>query len=143
MGVVGSGATGRENVALWQRLLESPYDDVRLRLAASLQERVRGRTTTIHQGELDAELLRFLWASVLLNVQRGGRTKPLVVTQMVRRLERKPEEAKALLPILAVALRSVRGPEWRAGLAGVVGLMQRRPDLASAVNQSFPELKWS
>ena len=26
----------------------------------------------------------------------------------------------ALLPILSVALRSVRGPEWRAGLAGVV-----------------------
>jgi hypothetical protein len=131
----------RENVALWQRLLESPYDDVRLQLTAKLAERVR--TPPIHQGELDAELLRFLWASVLLNVQRGGRTKPLVVTQIVHRLEREPHEARALLPILAVALRSVRGPEWRAGLAGVVGLAQRRPDLASTIIQSFPELKWS
>ncbi len=132
----------REDVALWQRLLESPYDDVRLRLAANLEERVRGRAPAVDRDRLNAELLRFLWASVLLNVQRGGRTKPLVVTQMVRRLERKPDEARALLPILGVALRSVRGPEWRAGLAGIVGLVQRRPDLEPAVRRAFPELKW-
>jgi hypothetical protein len=132
----------REDVTLWQRLLESPYDDVRLRLAASLEERVRGRAPAVDRDRLNAELLRFLWASVLLNVQRGGRTKPLVVTQMVRRLERKPDEARALLPILSVALRSVRGPEWRAGLAGIVGLVQRRPDLEGVVRQSFPDLKW-
>ncbi len=133
----------RENVALWQRLLESPYDDVRLRLASSLEERVRGRKPAVDRDKMDAELLRFLWASVLLNIHRGGRTKPLVVSQMVRRLERKPDEAKMLLPILAAALRSVRGPEWRAGLSGVVTLVQRRPDLAATVNQAFPELKWS
>jgi hypothetical protein len=132
----------REDVALWQRLLESPYDDVRLRLAANLEERVRGRAPAVDRDRLNPELLRFLWASVLLNVQRGGRTKPLVVTQMVRRLERKPDEARALLPILSVALRSVRGPEWRAGLAGVVGLVQRRPDMEPAVRQAFPDLKW-
>jgi hypothetical protein len=132
-----------ESVALWQRLLESPYDDVRLRLATALEERVRGRKPAVDRDKMDAELVRFLWASVLLNTHRGGRTKPLVVTQMVRRLERKPDEAKMLLPILAVALRSVRGPEWRAGLAGVAALVQRRPDLAAAVNQVFPELKWS
>jgi hypothetical protein len=133
----------RENVALWQRLLESPYDDVRLRLASSLEERVRGRKPAVDRDKMDAELVRFLWASVLLNIHRGGRTKPLVVSQMVRRLERKPDEAKMLLPILAAALRSVRGPEWRAGLSGVVTLVQRRPDLAAVVNQVFPELKWS
>jgi len=133
----------RENVALWQRLLESPYDDVRLRLAAALEKEVRGRAPTAERDKLDAELLRFLWASVLLNIHRGGQTKPPVVTQIARRLERKPDEAKVLLPLLAVALRSVRGPEWRAGLAGVVGLMQRRPDLSAIVNQVFPELKFS
>lgn len=133
----------REKVALWQRLLESPYDDVRLRLTAALEDRVRGRKPAMDRDKMDTELLRFLWASVLLNIHRGGRTKPLVVTQMVRHLERKPDEAKMLLPILAAALRSVRGPEWRAGLSGVVTLMQRRPDLAAAVNQVFPELKWS
>lgn len=132
----------REDVTLWQRLLESPYDDVRLRLAASLEERVRGPAPAVDGDRLNAELLRFLWASVLLNVQRGGRTKPLVVTQLARRLERKPDEARALLPILSVALRSVRGPEWRAGFAAVVGLEQRRPDLGSVVRQLFPDLKW-
>jgi hypothetical protein len=132
-----------DNVTLWQRLLESPYDEVRLRLAAALDEQVRGRKPAVDRDKLDAELMRFLWASVLLNIHRGGRTKPLVVKQMVRRLEQRPDEAKMLLPILAVALRSVRGPEWRAGLSGVMGLVQRRPDLAAVVHQVFPELKWS
>lgn len=132
-----------ENIEIWQRLLESPYDDVRLRLAASLEERVRGKVLALDSDRLNAELLRFLWASVLLNIHRGGRTKPLVVTQMVRRLERRPDEAKALLPIMSVALRSVRGPEWRAGLAGVVALAQSRPELESLVRQAFPELKWA
>ena len=65
----------------------------------------------------------------------------MVVRQLVRRLERRPEEAGVLLPILSVALRSVRGPEWRAGLAGVVQLAERGPELAGAVRQAFPELK--
>ena len=82
-----------------------------------------------------------MWASVLLNVQRGGRTKPVVVGQLVRRLERRPDEARALLPILAVALRSVRGPEWRAGLAGVVALAERNPEVRPLVAEVFPELK--
>jgi hypothetical protein len=131
----------RENIDLWQRLLESPYDDVRLRLAAALEERVRGRTPKIHTDKMDTEMVHFLWASVLLNIHRGGRTKPQVVTQLVQRLERKPEEAKALLPILAAALRSVRGPEWRAGLSGVVALIHRKPELVASVNRVFPELK--
>jgi hypothetical protein len=133
----------RENVSLWQRLMESPYDDVRLRLAAALQERVGDRSPVVDSDRLDAELLRFLWASVLLNIHRGGRTKPLVVTQLIRRMESKPDEAKDLLPIVAVALRSVRGPEWRAGLAGVVRLIHRLSGLTSEVNRTFPELKWS
>jgi hypothetical protein len=132
----------RDDVGLWRRLLESPYDDVRLLLVADLEERVSGRDPArAAQGRLDEELLRFLWASVLLNVHRGGRVKPLVVGQLVRRLEQRPAEAPALLPILSVALRSLRGPEWRAGLAGVVGLAERKPDLIPLVGELFPELK--
>ena len=131
----------REDVMLWQRLLESPYDDLRLRLITILEDVVRrGRDLPIDQAKLEPSLVRFLWASVLLNVHRGNRAKPLVVRQMVRRLERHPEEASRLLPILAVALRSVRGPEWRAGLAGVVQLVERCPDAAPAVRAAFPEL---
>jgi hypothetical protein len=132
----------REDVDLWQKLLESPHDDVRLQLVGDLERRAAaGNWALLERGPLDTELLHFLWASVLLNVQRGGRTKPLAVGQLVRRVERKPAEAKTLLPILAVALRSVRGPEWRSGLTGLVRLVERKPDLAPLVNATFPELK--
>ncbi len=88
----------REEVLLWQRLLESPYDDLRLRLITVLEDIVhRGEAAQVDLGRLDAGLVRFLWASVLLNVHRGNRAKPLVVRQMVRRLERHPEEAARLL----------------------------------------------
>jgi hypothetical protein len=133
----------RDNVEVWRKLLESPYDDVRLKLVAALEKRagIAAQPRRLESGQLDDELLRFVWASVLLNVQRGGRTKPVVVGQLVRRLESRPEEARALLPILAVALRSVRGPEWRAGLAGVVALAERNHDLRPLVAEVFPELK--
>src|SRR5205807_10228515 len=104
--------------------------------------RVAGRPAPrLDQGRLDAALVRLLWASVLLNIHPGGRSKPAVVAQLVRRLERQPEEASALLPVLAVALRSVRGPEWRAGLSGVVQLVEKCPELEPAVRRAFPELK--
>jgi hypothetical protein len=60
---------------------------------------------------------------------------------MVRRLERHPEDASRLLPIFAVALHSVRGPEWRAGLAGVVQAVERCPELEPMVRVLFPELQ--
>jgi len=87
--------------------------------------------------------VRFLWASVLLNIYRGNRAKPVVVAQMVRRLQKHPGEAGALLPIVSVALRSVRGPEWRAGLAGVVQLVEQNPNLEGLVRGAFPELSWA
>jgi hypothetical protein len=130
----------RNDVEIWRSLLESPYDDVRLKLVAALEKQAVG-SRRVESDRLDDELLRFVWASVLLNVRRGGRTKPVVVGQLVRRLERRPDEARALLPILAVALRSVRGPEWRAGLAGVVALAERNPDVRPLVAEAFPELK--
>jgi hypothetical protein len=132
----------RDDVAIWRKMLESPYDDVRLLLVADLEGRVaRGGNDLADAGTLDDELLRFLWASVLLNVNRGGRAKPVVVGQVVRRLGRRPAEAAALLPLLAVALRSLRGPEWRVGLAGIVGLVERHPDLGPLVKTAFPELR--
>ena len=45
------------------------------------------------------------------------------------------------MPILRVALRSVRGPEWRAGLAGIVRLAERQPALGEVIYASVPELK--
>jgi hypothetical protein len=132
----------RDDVEMWKRLLESPYDDVRMKLLAILEQLVAGgRESWLEAGRLDAELIRLLWATVLLNVHRGNRAKPTVVRQIVGRMAKRADEALALLPILRVALRSVRGPEWRAGLAGVVQLVERRPDLEKQVRAVFPELQ--
>lgn len=132
----------RDSIDLWRRLLESPYDDVRLQLVADLQGRLAGlHSHWLEEDRLDPELVKLMWASVLLNVHRGNRSKPLVVRQLVGRMTKRAGEAAVLLPILSVALRSVRGPEWRAGLAGVVQLVGRRPELESVVNASFPELR--
>ena len=39
------------------------------------------------------------------------------------------------------AVRSVRGPEARAGLAAVVSVVESRPQLADAVRRVLPEMK--
>lgn len=132
----------KDQVEIWQRLLESPYDDVRLKLVADLEKRVAGRDGSwLDNGTLDPELIRLLWATVLLNIHRGSRSKPVVVRQLVGRIARQSAEAPQLLPILNVALRSARGPEWRAGLVGIVQLLHHRPDLEKNVRDVFPELK--
>jgi hypothetical protein len=87
------------------------------------------------------DLVQFLWASVLVNIHRGGRYKPGVVAQINRRLAEHPEEAGQLLPLLAIAVRSLRGPEFRAGLTGVVSLFETQRELAPAIARQFPELQ--
>ncbi len=132
----------RDDISLWQRLLESPYDDIRLKLVSALEARTAKRELLVPEsGSLDPELVRSLWASVLLNIHRGGKTKPVVVEQLIRRVQQQPNEAPVLLPIVSVALRSIRGPEWRAGLAGIVQLLEIKPELEATVRQAFPELK--
>ena len=133
----------REDVQVWQRLLETPYDEVRQKVLAHLEERVKDGPLfgALEREVFSPALVRFIWASVLLNIHRGGRNKPAVVKQLVERVARKPEDAPELLPVLGVALRSVRGPEFRAGLTGVVQLLERRPDLRPAVESAFPELR--
>jgi hypothetical protein len=138
-------ARARDDVVLWQRLMESPYDDVRLALAADLDARLiraHGDVADLSLA-LNPERLRLMWASVLLNVNRGGRAKPGIVAQVAHRLGRRPEEAGALLPLLAVGLRSLRAPERRAALAAVVRLVEQRPESGTIVRESLPELQWA
>ncbi len=130
-----------EDVQLWQRLLESPYDDVRLRMLDYLETQRAVGERALERSVLNPELVRFLWAGVLLNIHRGAKRKPQAVRQLMERLERRPEEAGVLLPIVSVALRSVRGPEFRAGLAGVVRLVSQHPELDPEVKAAFPELR--
>lgn len=122
----------KDEPTIWHRLLESPYEDIRNRLAASLDERIAGA---------DPETVRMLWATVLVNIARGGRQKPGVVAKIVTRATNHPAESPQLLPLLAVAVRSLRGPEFRSGLVGVVRLAENKPDLLPAIRQRFPELE--
>jgi hypothetical protein len=124
----------KDDPSVWQKLLESPYDDIRGPLIEQLALRTQGANPSTVQ---------LLWATVLLNIHRGGRFKPGVVAQVVTQLDRQPEQSAQLLPILSVAVRSLRGPEFRAGLTGLVNLIERRPELTPLVESQFPELKLS
>ena len=136
-----SGPKLRDDVETWRKLLESPYDDVCLALVAELEARAIGDDPARIGRALDPVDLRRLWASVLLNVRRGARARPGVVNQLLRRLEASPGDAPALLPLLGVALRSVRGPERKAGLVAVVKLVEARAEVEPLVRSAFPELQ--
>ncbi len=119
---------------LWSRLAETPFEDLRLRIVDHLALRLETSPET------GADQLAPVWCAVLLGVHRGGRQKLKAVRELADAIAREPEKAASLLPVLAVAVRSVRGPEMRAGLAAVLGLVARRPELAAAVRERLPEL---
>ena len=95
---------------IWHKLMESPYNDVRGWLTEMLSEIMAGT---------DTDTLRFLWATVLCSIQRGGRQKPGIVAQIVVRITKDTTEASKLLPLLAVAVRL-------AAWTGVPGRADRR-----------------
>ncbi len=132
------GAMGLADPVLWSRLIETPFDDLRLRLVDFLEREVERRS-----GPGAADPLRHLWTSVLLGVHRGGRQKAKAVRQVGEAIARDPGCTESLLPVLAVAVRSVRGPEARAGLSAVMSALAARPELAAAIHRFLPELKWA
>lgn len=128
--------------AVVERLLETPYDDLRLKLLARLETDLGLKSVeALRLESFSPELVRFVWATILLNVVRGSRRKPAIVAALVARVTSHPGEAGELLPLLAVALRSSRGPEFRSGLAGLVRLGASRPDLGSLIAGRFPEYR--
>jgi hypothetical protein len=116
---------------LWAALAESPYAEVRAFLLGHL---------ALRADALEPGSLRHLWASVLLSVHRGSRAKQKAITQVARAVADDPTRSDDLLPLLAVALRSVRAPERRGALAAVVQAMAKNPALATAVRRHVPEL---
>jgi hypothetical protein len=129
---------GYGDVALWSRLIETPYDDVRLRLVAELDKRSRGDASLPVPKEQD---LAPIWTSVLLNVHRGGRAKLKALRQISQAISDRPDEAERLMPVLAVAIRSVRPPEVRAGLSAILSAVAARPELENVLAQQLPELR--
>ena len=120
--------------AFWARLFESPYDDVRVELVNRLKTRASLPGAS-------AESTASLWQNVLLNIHRGGRAKLSALRQISDRVIREPQSARTLLPILTIAIRSVRPPEARHGLAAIVTAVDRIPSLADEVKRHLPELQ--
>ncbi len=161
---------------LLSRLVETPFEDLRLKLVDALQnqlneqvghQRSHDSAESIPQGSRPepsfpadpfpadpfpadpfpadpfpgAEELLPVWSSVLLGVVRGGRQKLRAIRQLGRALSGDLSQAECLLPVLAVAVRSIRGPEAAVGLSTVVELAHRHPQLAGPIRQALPELE--
>jgi hypothetical protein len=125
-----------EDSVLWSRLAETPFDDLRLKLIDTLA--IRASLPGRHGGDLAP-----VWTAVLLGVHRGGRQKLKAVHQIADAVRADESLSERLLPVLAVAVRSIRGPERRAGLAAVVGLATRNETMEAAVKKLLPELHLS
>jgi hypothetical protein len=124
----------KDETALWAAMSESPYDDVRV---------VFVRHLAAWEETLDPASLHRVWATSLLAIHRGGRAKQRVVAQVAERIVRRPADAESLLPLLGIALRSVRVPERRAGLAAIARAAFREPGLRAAIERRLPELRLS
>jgi hypothetical protein len=131
-----SSSYGHDDAVLWSRLIETPFDDVRLRLVDCLQHR-----TTLH--DVDVNSLNHLWCSVLLGVHRGGRAKLKAMQQIQTAILRDSRHATKLLPVLSVAARSLRAPERRGAIAAIASLRNGNPELEAAIRSHLPELQWA
>jgi hypothetical protein len=133
-------SAGYGDAELWARLTETPFDDVRIRMVDELNKRVQAGT---QEGALSRQDMTHVWATVLLGVHRGGRAKLKALRQISQRIAQRPDEAERLIPVLAVAIRSVRLPEVRAGLSGILSAVTARPELESILAKWLPELHLS
>lgn len=127
---------GYNDSALFARLLETPHEDLRLGMVRMLQQR------SGFPGA-DAGALAPLWCAVLLGIHRGGREKIKALGQISWAIRSDPQHAEALIPVAAIAIRSVRPAEARQGLAAIVGAVAARPDLIPVVARFLPELDLS
>jgi hypothetical protein len=124
---------GWDDPALWSRLIESPYDDLKLNLIPLLEQRA---AHVVSPADLAP-----LWSAVLLNIHRGGRKKLTALRQISAAVRDHPDAAERLLPVLAVAIRSVRAPEARAGMSAIVAAIAARPELQRALERELPEMR--
>ena len=136
MATLVKGSPGWNEPLLWTRLIESPYPDVRFGLIDRLRER---------GGAPGAETSRLapVWTAVVLGVHSGSRWKPKALGQIVDAILSAPgaPNVEGLLAVLALAVRSIRLPERRAGLAAVAELLERGPALEARVQAQLPELE--
>lgn len=121
----------RDTTLLWEALAESPYPEMRDALMRHLRAR---------RESLPAEAMEHLWATTLLGIHRGTRSKRRLLGEIARRVVEAPERTDALLPLLRIALRSVRRTERSAALAAITHAALRSPAFAARLGQAIPEL---
>lgn len=127
----------RDSIVLWAALTESPHADARAFLLSLLaRRRVALEATT-----LGDKSLHHLWATTILEVNRGSRAKQRALTQLGERLESQPQQADELLPLLSLALRSVRETERRGALSSLVRAAARQPGVREAIARHAPEIQ--
>jgi len=138
---------GARNEVLLQKAHHSCYDnqltDVGVRLievetAADVKRAIGAKTALMffmNFAEADGKIGRAEW------VELARRHKVLALRQVSDALVEEPGRAETLLPVLAVAMRSVRAPEARAGLAALVHAADLRPDILPLVERYLPEVQ--
>lgn len=129
---------GYSDPSLWSRLLETPFDDVRMRLVEELNRRTQAADVP---AALERQDFTSIWTSVLLGIHRGGRAKLRALRQISNTIAAQPDRAEALVPVLAVAIRSVRPPEVRAGLSAILSAVAAHPELERVLAHCLPELR--
>ena len=65
------------------------------------------------------------------------------VKQIADVITGKPEKFSELLPVLAVAVRSIRDPEMKAGLSALARITAERPELEKEICDYLPELSFA
>jgi hypothetical protein len=122
------------DVPLWFALLESPYDDVRALVV---------KHATDWQAQAGISEIEYLASTVLLAVHRGAGAKQSMLRRLADRAADRPDDAERLLPLLAIALRSVRPPERVSALAALARAAVTQETLRTAVQRHLPELSIS
>ena len=117
-------------------LVETPFDDVKLPMVELLHRRCQHAN-----GETDRWAP--VWVAVILGVNRGGRTKPKALDQLAAAIIHEPQTSADLLPVVALAIRSIRNTELRSGLASLAKILDARPELSSEIQQAIPELEFA
>ena len=114
-------------------LFESPFTDVRDALVRHLED---------WSVKLPPQKVQHIWARTLLSVRNGGRAKQAALRQLATVTLDQPDlrSRREALPLLAIALRSVRERERRSALVAVARIVHARPELAADVARAIPEL---
>ena len=132
LGVVRDVEHYQDDLRLHAAMAESPYGDV----FDLLVQRLEAWQQSLRQDDL-----KRVWATALLAVRRGSRSKQRAVTLLARSIAREPTKAAELLPLLGVLLRSVRPPERRAAIAAIAEAVFANPELRPSVEAALPELQ--